>query len=87
MRTISMDGDAKAQRQPDASALELVRPLVDALDYRLLTLPNGLQALLIHDSETDKAAAAVDVSGTLCNRLNLHCEVLFSSVHGACQVA
>ena len=36
-------------------------PAVDEYSYRLLTLPNGIQALLIHDSTADKAAAAVDV--------------------------
>jgi insulysin len=34
---------------------------VDTRDYRLIKLENGLQALLIHDAEADKAAAAMDV--------------------------
>ncbi|KIM22228.1 hypothetical protein M408DRAFT_333007 [Serendipita vermifera MAFF 305830] len=34
---------------------------VDKREYRLIKLENGLQALLIHDSTADKAAAAMDV--------------------------
>lgn len=33
----------------------------DEREYRVITLPNKLQALLIHDPTTDKAAAALDV--------------------------
>jgi Insulinase (Peptidase family M16) len=36
-------------------------PAVDEYAYRLITLDNGIQALLIHDPEADKAAAATDV--------------------------
>lgn len=34
---------------------------LDDRSYRLLRLPNGLEALLVQDKTTDKAAAAVDV--------------------------
>ena len=34
----------------------------DTRSYRFITLPNKLKALLIHDSEADKAAAALDVN-------------------------
>lgn len=37
-----------------------VSPLDDR-SYRLLRLPNGLEALLVQDPKTDKSAAAVDV--------------------------
>jgi hypothetical protein len=37
-----------------------VSPLDDR-SYRLVRLPNGLEALLVQDEQTDKAAAAVDV--------------------------
>ncbi|KAI5297254.1 NADPH-cytochrome P450 reductase, partial [Ascosphaera pollenicola] len=40
----------------------LERPLVDDRSYRLIRLPNKLEALLVHDAETDKASAAVDVN-------------------------
>ena len=36
-------------------------PAVDRFAYRLIVLENGLQALLIHDPNADKAAAACDV--------------------------
>ena len=41
--------------------LEPVKSSGDERTYRILTLPNGLHALLIHDAETDKASAALDV--------------------------
>lgn len=40
---------------------EVVRPAIDDCAYRLLTLENGLRALLVHDPEAEKAAAACDV--------------------------
>jgi hypothetical protein len=33
----------------------------DVRSYRAIELANGLQALLIHDAKTDKAAASLDV--------------------------
>ena len=35
---------------------------LDDRDYRVVTLSNGIQALLVHDAKTDKAAASLDVS-------------------------
>jgi insulysin len=43
-------------------AEHLEKPLLDTRTYRVVRLPNQLQALLIHDPETDKAAAAMDVN-------------------------
>lgn len=40
----------------------LERPALDNRSYRVVRLPNQLEALLIHDPETDKAAAALDVN-------------------------
>ncbi|KAA8900675.1 hypothetical protein TRICI_006176 [Trichomonascus ciferrii] len=40
----------------------LERPVVDDRKYRVVTLPNQLEALLIHDPECDKASAALDVN-------------------------
>ena len=37
-------------------------PRVDDQQYRLITLSNGLKALLVSDATADKAAAACDVS-------------------------
>jgi insulysin len=41
---------------------DLERPALDDRSYRIITLPNELEVLLIHDPETDKASAAVDVN-------------------------
>jgi len=38
------------------------KPLLDNRSYRVIKLPNDLEALLIHDPDTDKASAAVDVN-------------------------
>ena len=55
------------QREGPAAAgdrgADMVLPRVDDCSYRLLTLPNGLKALLVHDPAADKGAAAADVSG------------------------
>ena len=32
----------------------IIKPAVDALHYAVLRLPNGLQAILVHDPEADK---------------------------------
>jgi insulysin len=37
-------------------------PLLDDRSYRVIRLPNKLEALLVHDPETDKASAALDVN-------------------------
>lgn len=41
---------------------EFLKPDLDDRKYRYIELPNKLKALLIHDPETDKAAAALDVN-------------------------
>ena len=41
---------------------KLEKPLLDKRSYRVIKLPNQLEALLIHDPETDKASAAMDVN-------------------------
>lgn len=38
------------------------KPHNDQRDYRVIQLDNGLQAVLVHDAETDKAAASLDVA-------------------------
>lgn len=39
----------------------LEKPELDNRTYRVIRLPNCLEALLVHDPDTDKASAAVDV--------------------------
>jgi len=41
---------------------EIVKASVDDRLYRLITLPNKLDVLLISDPSTDKASAAIDVN-------------------------
>lgn len=41
---------------------DLERSTLDDRLYRVITLPNKLEALLIHDAKTDKASAAMDVN-------------------------
>jgi insulysin len=41
---------------------DLERPALDNRSYRITTLSNQLEVLLIHDAETDKASAALDVN-------------------------
>eukprot|EP00252_Welwitschia_mirabilis_P027613 TRINITY_DN9512_c0_g2_i7.p1 TRINITY_DN9512_c0_g2~~TRINITY_DN9512_c0_g2_i7.p1 ORF type:complete len:1006 (+),score=221.01 TRINITY_DN9512_c0_g2_i7:195-3212(+) len=42
--------------------VEIVKPLNDKREYKRIVLSNSLEVLLISDPETDKAAAAMDVS-------------------------
>ena len=37
-------------------------PALDDRSYRVIELPNKLEALLVHDPDTDKASAAVNVN-------------------------
>lgn len=45
-----------------ADSVEIIKSDNDARDYELLTLDNGLQALLVSDIKATKAAAALDVN-------------------------
>jgi insulysin len=40
----------------------LETPSLDDRKYRVVRLPNQLEVLLVHDAETDKASAAMDVN-------------------------
>jgi elongation factor P hydroxylase len=40
----------------------LVLPSIDDCSYRLITLDNGLRALVVHDPQAEKGAASCDVS-------------------------
>jgi hypothetical protein len=47
---------------PERVANSMERPALDNRSYRVVKLQNELEALLIHDSETDKASGALDVN-------------------------
>jgi hypothetical protein len=40
----------------------LEKPDLDDRSYRVITLPNKLEALLVHDPDTDKASASLNVN-------------------------
>lgn len=40
----------------------LEKPSLDDRSYRVVRLPNQLEVLLVHDADTDKASAAMDVN-------------------------
>lgn len=40
---------------------DLEKPSLDDRSYRVIELPNKLEALLVHDAETDKASASMSV--------------------------
>ena len=40
----------------------LETPSLDNRSYRVIKLPNQLEVLLVHDADTDKASAAMDVN-------------------------
>lgn len=45
----------------DTYAVPIEKSPLDDRTYQLIRLPNGLEALLIHDEHTDKSTAAIDV--------------------------
>jgi insulysin len=58
---------ADPHREPRLRLVERVTdsmetPALDDRTYRVIRLPNHLEALLVHDAETDKASAAMDVN-------------------------
>jgi insulysin len=48
--------------RPVELAARLEKPLLDDRTYRVIQLSNQLEVLLIHDADTDKASAAMDVN-------------------------
>lgn len=54
-----------------SNMVEVVKPAVDKLNYRCVTLDNGIRITLISDAEADKAAAAMDVSASLSHMCDL----------------
>ena len=47
--------------RPERVTENLETPLLDDRKYRVIRLKNKLEALLVHDPETDKASASVSV--------------------------
>lgn len=67
----SIPGRIDAGAQPDmdgCAAGAIVQPPADDRAYRYLELPNGMQAVVVHDPDGDMAAASIDVhTGSLSN--------------------
>lgn len=59
---IAMDEVLARNAEPRPRIEDLERPALDDRAYRIITLPNKLEVLLIHDPNTDKASAAMDVN-------------------------
>lgn len=51
-----------SSQNPVESTFLTDKPLLDNRDYKIIRLQNGLEALLIHDADTDTASAALDVN-------------------------
>lgn len=50
------------QRPVERVTDRLETPSLDDRSYRVIRLPNQLEVLLVHDTDTDKASAAMDVN-------------------------
>ena len=57
VRSLASMGSNSIERLAD----KLEAPALDDRSYRVIRLPNKLEALLVHDPETDKASASVSV--------------------------
>lgn len=55
-------GDALRANYVELVSDTMEKPLMDNRSYRVIRLHNQLEVLLIHDPDTDKAAAAMDVN-------------------------
>lgn len=60
----TLDDDLREQRNGPVERVtdHLETPSVDDRSYRVIKLPNQLEVLLVHDADTDKASAAMDVN-------------------------
>lgn len=59
-RPDGLEGGRRAEAVVLADQLE--KPSLDDRHYRVIKLENELEALLVHDPETDKASASLDVN-------------------------
>ena len=60
------------QRRVERITDKLETPSLDDRSYRVVRLSNQLEVLLVHDADTDKASAAMDVNvGNFSDRVDL----------------
>jgi insulysin len=62
MITIPTRGFASGMAQVHRVTDDLEKPALDDRSYRVIRLPNKLEALLVHDPDTDKASASLNVN-------------------------
>jgi hypothetical protein len=55
-------GFASVMTQVHRVTDDLEKPALDDRSYRVIRLPNKLEALLVHDPDTDKASASLNVN-------------------------
>ena len=55
-------GFASVMAQVHRVTDDLEKPALDDRSYRVIRLPNRLEALLVHDPDTDKASASLNVN-------------------------
>ncbi|KAJ5621076.1 hypothetical protein N7510_005060 [Penicillium lagena] len=60
--TAAIQPSIPAMPQVECITERLEKPELDDRSYRVIRLPNQLEALLVHDPDTDKASAAVNVN-------------------------
>jgi insulysin len=56
------DADPPVVGEVEVVTDRLEKPSLDDRSYRVIRLPNQLEALIVHDPKTDKASAALDVN-------------------------
>lgn len=61
---VALDSPLREHRHRPVERLtdRLETPTLDDRSYRVIRLPNQLEVLLVHDADTDKASAAMDVN-------------------------
>lgn len=59
---LALSANSPAMTQIERITENLEKPELDDRSYRVIRLPNQLEALLVHDPDTDKASAAVNVN-------------------------
>lgn len=60
--SLILSANSPTMTQIERITENLEKPELDDRSYRVIRLPNQLEALLVHDPDTDKASAAVNVN-------------------------
>lgn len=60
--SVDMSSQEKGRGPVTRVTDNLETPSIDDRKYRVIRLPNDLEVLLVHDHDTDKASASMDVN-------------------------